>query len=103
MVLGIGVGLISGDFVLDGDPAPLLKKGAEPPPQFWLLQWERTGVESLNFPTREGWLDNCVSLCVSMTCVKWSRGWQVWYNKEGNWHTLHAMDAKAPIVEVGVY
>jgi len=38
-------------------------------------------------------------LCVSMTRVR-SRGWQVWYNKEVNWHTLHAMDAKAPIVDV---
>ena len=27
-------GLGPGDFVLDGDPAPLPKKGAEPPPQF---------------------------------------------------------------------
>jgi len=28
------VDLDPGDFVLDGDPAPLLKKGAEPPPIF---------------------------------------------------------------------
>jgi len=35
MVLGVEVGLGSGDFVLDGDPAPPSpKKGAEPPPQF---------------------------------------------------------------------
>jgi len=35
MVLGVEIGLISpGDFVLDGDPALLLQKGAEPPPQF---------------------------------------------------------------------
>ena len=33
MVLGIEIGLSSGDFVLDGDPA-LPQKGAEPPPQF---------------------------------------------------------------------
>jgi len=33
MALGMEVGLSPGDFVLDGDPA-LLKKGAEPPPQF---------------------------------------------------------------------
>ena len=31
---GMEVGLSPGDFVLDGDPAPLLKKGAEPPLQF---------------------------------------------------------------------
>ena len=29
--LGTEVGLSPGDFVLDGDPAPLPKKGAEPP------------------------------------------------------------------------
>jgi len=31
MPLGMEVGLGPGNFVLDGDPAPLLKKGAEPP------------------------------------------------------------------------
>jgi len=35
MVLDIDVGLIPGDFVLNGDPAPLPKKGAEPPPQIF--------------------------------------------------------------------
>jgi len=34
MALGTEVGLSPGDFVLDGDSAPLPKKGAEPPPQF---------------------------------------------------------------------
>jgi len=34
MALGMEVGLSPGDFVFDGDPAPLPKKGAEPPPQF---------------------------------------------------------------------
>jgi len=35
MVLGMEVGLSSGDFALDGDPAPPFpKKGAEPPPNF---------------------------------------------------------------------
>ena len=29
--LGMDLGLGPGDFVLDGDPAPLLKQGAEPP------------------------------------------------------------------------
>jgi len=33
LVLGMVVGLIPGDFVLDGEPAPP-QKGAEPPPQF---------------------------------------------------------------------
>ena len=32
--LGMEKGLGPGDFVLDGDPAPPPKKGAEPPPQF---------------------------------------------------------------------
>ena len=31
MPLGMEIGLGPGDFVLDGDPAPLPKKGAEPP------------------------------------------------------------------------
>ena len=31
MPLGMEVGLGAGDFVLDGDPAPLHKKGVEPP------------------------------------------------------------------------
>ena len=34
LVLVMEVGLSSGDFVLNGDPTPLLQKGAEPPPQF---------------------------------------------------------------------
>ena len=34
MPLGMEVGLGPGDFVLDGDPAPLPKKGPKPPPQF---------------------------------------------------------------------
>jgi len=35
MPLGMDVGLGPGDFVLDGDTAPLPKKAAEPPSQFW--------------------------------------------------------------------
>jgi len=34
MLLGTEVGLGPDDIVLDGDPAPLPKKGMEPPPQF---------------------------------------------------------------------
>ena len=34
MALGMEVGLSPGDFVLDGDLAPLPQKGAKPPPQF---------------------------------------------------------------------
>jgi len=34
MALGMEVGLSPGDFVLDGDPALVPQKGAEPPPQF---------------------------------------------------------------------
>ena len=33
--LGMEVGLGPGDFVLDGDPAPLRKKMTQPPPNFW--------------------------------------------------------------------
>ena len=34
MVLSMEIGLSPGDFVLDGDPATLPQKGAQPPPQF---------------------------------------------------------------------
>ena len=34
MPLSMEVGLSPGDFVLDGDPAPIAKKGTEPPPDF---------------------------------------------------------------------
>ena len=34
MPLGMEVSLGPGDIVLDGDPAPLPKKGAEPSPKF---------------------------------------------------------------------
>jgi len=36
MLLGMELGLGPGDFVLDGDPAPLRKNGAEPP-NFWSM------------------------------------------------------------------
>jgi len=34
MVLGVELGLSPGDFVLNGNPAPLPKKWTEPPPKF---------------------------------------------------------------------
>ena len=34
MAIGMEVGFSPGDFVFDGDPGPLHKKGAEPPRQF---------------------------------------------------------------------
>ena len=34
MSLGMELGLGQGDFVLDGDPVPFPKKGADPSPQF---------------------------------------------------------------------
>ena len=34
MSLGVELGLGPGDFVLDGDPAPLRTKGVEPLPKF---------------------------------------------------------------------
>ena len=39
MPLGMKVGLSPGDFVLDGDPAPLPQKGEEPPIFFPCLLW----------------------------------------------------------------
>jgi len=41
MPLGMEVGLNSGDFVFDGDPAPPRKK-AQPPPNFWLIYCGQT-------------------------------------------------------------
>jgi len=37
MPLGMEVGLDPGDFVFDGDPATLRKKGTRTPPNFWPL------------------------------------------------------------------
>ena len=47
VVIGMEVGLSPGDFVLDGDPAPLPKKEAEPPPQFFgpCLLWPNGRVD----------------------------------------------------------
>ena len=45
MVLGMEIGLSPDDFMLDGDPATLPQKGAEPPPQFY-RQTDRTGQRS---------------------------------------------------------
>jgi len=41
LVLGVEVGLRPGDFVLDGDPAPLPKTGMESPKfycRYWYIQ-----------------------------------------------------------------
>jgi len=46
MPLGADVGLSPGDFVLDGDPVPAPKKGAEPPKvrggiePWWMARWK---------------------------------------------------------------
>ena len=37
MALGMVVGLCQSHIELDGNPAPLPKKGAEPPPSFWRI------------------------------------------------------------------
>jgi len=37
LVLGIVVGLSPGDFVLDGEPAPIPKRGPSPLPNFRLI------------------------------------------------------------------
>jgi len=34
MSLGMKLGLDPGDFVLDGDPSPIPKRGQSPPPNF---------------------------------------------------------------------
>jgi len=55
MPLGSEVGLGPGDIVLDGDPAPLPKTGAEPPLQF---------SAHVYFGQRAGWIK--MALCVEM-------------------------------------
>jgi len=42
MPLGMELGLGPGDFVLDGDPLPLPKKGAEPPKFSAHVYWGQT-------------------------------------------------------------
>ena len=67
MPLGMDVGLSSGDFVLDGDPVPLLKKGAEPPKNFRpCLLWPN------------GWMDQDATWHEGRPqprrlCVRWGR------------------------------
>jgi len=46
MPLGTEVGLGSGHVVLDGDPAPLPRKGAEQPPTFRPMSIEPNGRPS---------------------------------------------------------
>ena len=45
MLLGMEVGLGPGDFVLDGDPVPLPKKGAEPPIFCPFLLWPNGSMD----------------------------------------------------------
>ena len=48
MPLGMEAGLSSGEFVLDGDPAPLIQKGRSPLSNFKGLGWEfRNWTESV--------------------------------------------------------
>jgi len=63
MPLGMKVGLGSGDFVLDGNPAPLSKKEAEPPifrpmsivakrldGSRWHLAWRWASIQATLYP-----------------------------------------------------
>jgi len=66
LVLGMEVGLGPGDFVLAGDPAPLLQKGAEPPSSIFgpFLLWPN------------GWMDQYgtwhgASPRPRRLCVRW--------------------------------
>jgi len=45
MPLGMEVGLGSGDFVFNGDPAPPEKKGTAPPPNFWPMSIVAKGLD----------------------------------------------------------
>ena len=72
MPFGMDVGLTLGDFVLDGDPVPLPKKGAEPPPQKKIgpcLLWPNTGLIK--------------ALPLHDTIRLWPNGWM---DQDATWH-----------------
>jgi len=55
---GMEVGLGAGDFVLDGDHAPLPKRGAKPPPQFSAHLYCRQTAACIKMPLR---MEVCLS------------------------------------------
>ena len=56
------VGLDPGDFMLDGDPAPLPKKGAEPPLQF---------SAHVHCGQTAGWTKVALGTEVGQHCARW--------------------------------
>jgi len=54
MSLGMEVGFGPGDIVLDGDPAPLPRKGTESPPQFSALVYAGQTAALIKMPLGTG-------------------------------------------------
>ena len=69
------VGLSPGEFVLDGDPAPSLKRGTAPPPQFYELRLRISKLDQKwgTLPV----IDNFVALEQQIILVK-TRSESVW-------------------------
>ena len=66
MALGTELGFGPGDFVLDGDSAPLPQKGAEPPPVIFgpCLLWPNGWMDEAGRPTWHGDRPQLRRLCV---------------------------------------
>ena len=98
MVLGMEVGLNTGDFVvLDGDPPPP-KKGAEPPPQFLAHCYCDQTAECTKMPLGmeigrspgDFVLDGDptppkkgAQSPIFLPCLLWPNGWM---DQDGTWH-----------------
>jgi len=62
MPLVVEVGLVPGDFVLDGDPAPLPKKGVEPP-NFWPMFIVAKRLDGSTWHLARKWASVQATLC----------------------------------------
>jgi len=74
LVLGMEVGLSPGDFVLDGDPVPFPKKGAEPPPQFTAHFYCGQKARCIKMPLATNWRVTGVS----QNCAPYMGSWRGW-------------------------
>ena len=99
MVLGVEVGLSQGDFVLDGDPATLPKKGAERPPQFSAHFYCGQTSQCIKMPlgmevglspgtlcsmgTQPSLPQKGVEPPIFGPCLLWQNGWM---DQDGTWH-----------------
>jgi len=63
MPLDMEIGLGAGDFVLDRDPAPLPKKGTEPPPHFWPTSIVAKQLDGSRWQSARRWALVQATLC----------------------------------------